>query len=65
MKSFHSIDKSDVDTILAVNYYLIRYDQEKNHIKTNLFRKYLTVLINKILSKRMKTGIKKTTSFIY
>ncbi len=63
MKIFQSKDKPEVDTILAANCYFLKCKLENNCEKSELARKYLTLLINKTLTKRVEKKI--NTSIIY
>ena len=65
MKSFQSIDKTEVDTILVANEYILKckFDNKCSE-KTSLARKYLTSLINRALKQKIENKIK-TSSLIY
>jgi hypothetical protein len=63
MKIFQSKDKPEVDTILAANCYFLKCKLENNCEKSELARKYLTLLIKKTLTKRVENKI--NTSIIY
>jgi hypothetical protein len=63
MKIFQSKDKPEVNTILAANCYFLKCKLENNCEKSELARKYLTLLIKKTLTKRVENKI--NTSIIY
>ena len=63
MKSFQSVEKPEVDSILRANCYFMKCKFGNNCEKSELARKYLTSLIKKALCQRVENKV--NTTIIY